>query len=296
MRWIIVFVFLMVFATGCKSQPGVTFKTAKNSNSLLWEITGKDLRNPSFLFGTFHLLCKDDIHFSKQLREAVETSKEVYMELDLDDPSTMLGGLLYMNMKDGKKLADLYTAEEYRRLQNYFSDSLGVPLSLLQSAKPYMLVALLYPKMMNCSSASGVEEELVTIAKADKKEIKGLETVQFQASLFDSIPYKLQAKELLNNIDSFSFYKNQFQQMVELYKNQQLDSMENMVLKSDFGSDKYDDMLLKDRNLKWVSKLNGIMKKESVFVAVGAGHLTGPYGLISLFKKEGYKVVPLVNK
>ena len=120
--------------------------------------------------------------------------------------------------------------------------------------------------------------------------------MQFQASVFDSIPYEWQAKELLKNIDSFSVYKNEFDEMVHLYKNQELDSMQTMVGASEFGSDKYEDLLLNDRNKKWVKELNDIMKTESIFIAVGAGHLSGDNGLINLLKKEGYQVEPLLNK
>ena len=281
---------------GCKAQQNQSFVKQKNDNTLLWEVSGNGLKKPSFLFGTFHLLCKDDIHFSDQLKKAMKASDEIYMELDMDDPSIMLSGMLYMNMKDGKKLEDLYTPEEYKRLQNYFADTLKMPIMLLQSAKPYFLVALLYPRMMNCPSPSGVEEELVKIAKADKKEIKGLETMQFQASVFDSIPYEWQAKELLKSIDSFSVTKEEFITMLGFYKNQQMDSLKNMIGKSEFGSDKYDDLLLKNRNKNWVGQLKEIMKKESVFVAVGTGHLVGDFGLINLLRKEGYKVEPLENK
>jgi hypothetical protein len=150
--------------------------------------------------------------------------------------------------------------------------------------------------MMNCSNPSGVEEELMKIAKEDKKGIKGLETMQFQASVFDSIPYEWQAKELLKNIDSFSVYKDEFDTMLDFYKNQQMDSLKTMVGKSEFGSDKYDDLLLKNRNKNWVKQLKEIMKNKSVFVAVGAGHLVGDAGLINLLKKAGYKLVPLENK
>lgn len=281
---------------GCHAQKETSFVKQKSANTLLWEISGNGLQKPSFLFGTFHLLCPDDIHFSEQLKNAVNQSDEIYMELDMDDPSTLMEGMLYMNMKDGKTLADLYTPEEYKKLQTYFSDSLKTPLMLLERAKPYFLVALLYPKMMNCLTPAGVEEELLKVAKQDKKEIKGLETIQFQASVFDSIPYEWQAKELLKNIDSFAFYKQEFADMVRLYKNQQLDSMQNLAGASEFGSDKYEDLLLNDRNRKWVKKLKDIMKTESVFVAVGAGHLTGDNGLIHLLQKEGYKVDPLLNK
>ena len=288
--------FLICFGVaGCNAQKEYSFARQKNNNTLLWRVSGNGLQHPSFLFGTFHLMCKGDIYFSAQLKEAIKASDEIYMELDMDDPSTLLSGMFYMNMKDGKKLSDLYTPEEYKKLQTYFTDSLNMPMMLLQSTKPYFLVALLYPKMINCPTPAGVEEELLQIAKENKKEIKGLETMQFQASVFDSIPYEWQAKELLKSIDSFSVYKKEFDEMMILYKNQQLDSMQNMLVKSDFGMEKYEDLLLNDRNKKWVKKLKEIMKNESVFVAVGAGHLTGEYGLLSLLKNEGFTVEPLVN-
>ncbi len=296
MKWIIAgFLFCCCFAA-CKAQSEYSFIVQKDNKTLLWEISGNGLSQPSFLFGTFHLLCKEDINFSKQLLQAIKTSNEMYMELDMDDPSTLLSGMLFMNMKDGKKLEDLYSPEEFQRVQKYFADTLHAPLMLFQKTKPYFLVALLYPGMMNCSSPAGVEEELLKIAKENKKEIQGLETMQFQASVFDSIPYEWQAKELLKNIDSFSVYKKEFDDMVDLYKDQNLDSMQAMLLKSEFGSDKYEDLLLKNRNRNWVAQLKKIMKKESVFVAVGAGHLTGDDGLINLMRKEGYKVEPLVNQ
>ncbi|MEO9023247.1 MAG: TraB/GumN family protein [Ginsengibacter sp.] len=296
MKYLLFYSLSTILIIGCKAQSEQHFVKQKDSNTLLWEVSGHGLEKPSFLFGTFHLLCKEDIHFSDQLKRAMKSSNEIYMEMDMDDPSIMLSGMMYMNMKDGKKLEDLYTPDEYKRLKDYFSDTLKMPIMLLQSAKPYFLVALLYPRMMNCSNPSGVEEELVKIAKEDKKEIRGLETMQFQASVFDSIPYEWQAKELLKNIDSFSVYKNEFETMLSFYKDQQMDSLKNMLGKSEFGSDKYDDLLLNNRNKNWVGQLNQIMKKGSVFVAVGAGHLVGDKGLINLLKKEGYKVEPLVNK
>ena len=296
MKKMIFYGLLMTLFFGCKAQKVPSFVQNANGNTLLWEVSGKGLDKPSFLFGTFHLLCKQDIHFSDQLKKAFNYSDEIYMELDMDDPSTMLGGMLYMNMRGDTTLSDLYTAQEYTRLKKYFSDTLKMPLTLLQKAKPYFLVALLYPRMMNCSSPAGVEEELVKLAKDDKKDIQGLETMQFQASVFDSIPYEWQAKELLKNIDSFSVNKQEFGAMVDFYKKQEMDSIKTMLGKSEFGSDKYDDLLLNDRNKKWVKKLDTIMKKESVFVAVGAGHLVGDQGLISLLRNQGYKVTPLGNK
>lgn len=279
----------------CNGQKTVKLLENNNDNTLLWEVTGNGLSKPSYLFGTFHLLCKEDIHFSDQLKTALNRCDTVYMELKMDDPAVMMGGIIFMTMKDGKTLKDFYTPAEYEKLEAFFKDSLKMPLMMFQRMKPYFLVSLFYPKMMTCNSPSGVEMELMKLIREEKKEIKGLETIQFQASVFDSIPYSWQAKELMKNIDSLYEMKAEFRKMVQLYKNQQLNSLAELMNESEFSDDKYGKILLTNRNVNWANKLNSIMKNSSVFVAVGTGHLPGKTGLISLLREKGYKVVPLKN-
>lgn len=288
---------LSAFFLSCKAQPKqAPLVSNADSNTLLWEVSGNGLQQNSYLFGTFHLMCKGDILISNQLKTAISNSGKVYMELDMDDPAMLMGGLMMMNMKGGKKLKDLYSQNEYTKLAAFFKDSLHTPLSFMENTKPYFLVAMLYPKMMPCKTVSGVEEELMKVTKAQQKEIKGLETMEFQAAVFDSIPYEEQARELLKSIDSMYVYAKYFDTMVNVYKNQQLTAMQELFNKSEFGMEEHQDILLDDRNKKWVVQLKGIMKKEPVFVAVGAGHLVGNMGLISLLKKEGYTLRPLLNK
>lgn len=292
MKHILGLVFLFSIGIGCTTTK---LNLNKDNNTVLWQVSGNGLQKPSYLYGTFHLMCKDDIHFSNQMIEAIKRSDKLYMEMDMDDPNVMLSGMLYMNMKDGKKLEDLYSPKDFTRIKNYFNDSLKMPILFFQKAKPFFLSALFYPKMMNCDSPTGIEQEILVLAKDNKKEIEGLETMKFQASVFDSIPYEWQAKELLKSIDSFSVNKKEFEKMVIVYKNQRLDSMGIMLKSSELGGGKYDDILLNNRNHNWVNQLKTIIKKESVFVAVGAGHLIGKQGLIELLRKEGYKVQPLEN-
>ncbi|MCW3090894.1 MAG: TraB/GumN family protein [Ferruginibacter sp.] len=287
----------MFFFCSCNAQsiqPGL--KMNSDDNSLLWEVSGKGLARPSYLFGTFHLMCKDDIQFSSQLKTALSNSSLMYMEMDMDDPAMLLGGLMMMNMKDGKKLQDLYTMAEYQKIEAFFKDSLGTPFSFMQRIKPFFLVAMLYPKMMPCKTISGVEEELMKLAKEQKKEIKGLETMEFQSAVFDSIPYEEQAKELLKSIDSLPAYKKYFDTMIHVYKSQRLSEIENLFKDTEFGMENHQDLLLNDRNKNWVAQLKTIMPAESVFVAVGAGHLVGKEGLINLLRKEGYTLKPVLNK
>jgi uncharacterized protein YbaP (TraB family) len=287
--------FLFLFQN-CHSQPEVKLSSNKNDNTLLWEISGKDLKKPSYLFGTFHMMCKDDIKFSDNLHAAIKNAAEVYFEMDLDDPSNTLGALFFMNMKDGQTLKDLYTEKDYQRIQSYFKDSLNMSLTMFQKMKPSFLEAFLYPKMMPCKNLSGVEQELLKIAAKDKKEIKGFETIAFQASVFDSIPYEVQAKSLLNTIDSIDLYKVYFDSMLHMYQLQQIGTMESMFTKSEFGLKDGLNILLDKRNKNWVDQLKTILPVNTIFMAVGAGHLVGKNGLIELLRKEGYTLQPLLNK
>jgi uncharacterized protein len=288
---------LALLLNSCTAQNNrITLKTNDNDNTLLWEISGKQLTAPSYLFGTFHLICKDDIPFGAQLNNAIKSTDEMYMEMDMDDPATMMGGLLLMNMRDDSTLKKLYKEEEYKKIESFFNDSLHMPLAMFQKMKPFFLMAMLYPKMLPCKTMSGVETELMTLAKENKKEIKGFETMAFQAAVFDSIPYTQQAKELLKTIDSLETYKKYFDTMVRVYKSQQLNKIEELFSKSEFGMQDNQDILLDNRNKNWVNQLNAILKKQSVFIAVGAGHLVGNMGLINLLRKEGYTLRPIDNK
>jgi uncharacterized protein len=290
------FLGLMFWISNAKAQADPSLKSNADNNSLLWQISGNNLTSPSYLLGTFHLLCKDDIHFSEPLKQALANSREVYLELDLDDPATLMGGLMLMNMKGGKKLKDLYTETEYKRLSTFFKDSLQTPIGIFQQMKPEFLVALLYPKMMPCNTSSSVEESIMQLAKAGGKEIKGLETMAFQASVFDSIPYEKQAEELLRTIDSLEQSKIYFGLMLDAYKEQRLDKIESIISDPAYGETENQDLLLDNRNKNWIGQLKEIMKKGSVFTAVGAGHLVGKNGLIALLKVAGYTVRPLLNK
>ncbi|MBK8520904.1 MAG: TraB/GumN family protein [Chitinophagaceae bacterium] len=103
-------------------------------------------------------------------KQAINNSLEIYLELDLDDPATVMGALMLMNMKDGKKLKDLYTADQYKRVSDFFKDSLKTQISLFQRMKPEFLIALLYPKMMPCNAAGSVEESVMQLVQDAGKE------------------------------------------------------------------------------------------------------------------------------
>jgi uncharacterized protein YbaP (TraB family) len=267
-----------------------------DARTMLWELSGPGIKQASFLYGTFHLMCPGDIRVSSALRSVCRQVDRIYMELDMDDPSAMLGMMAEMNMKDGKRLSDLLPEKEYDRLSVFFRDSLKMPFAMLQTAKPMILASLMYPKLSGCNASAGMETAIMKLAKENKKEIRGLETFAFQAALFDSIPYEEQARELMQMVDSMTQQKKNFDTMTAIYLRQDLDGLASLIEKPEYGLMQQQDLLLGQRNRNWVEQLKVLLPKERVLVAVGAGHLTGPDGLISLLRKEGYRVRAIKNR
>jgi uncharacterized protein len=265
-------------------------------NTLLWKISGNGLTRSSYLYGTMHVLCAEDATVSDSLKLAIKYSDQIYFELDMDNMGEMLGAMKYLRMNDGKKLSELLTKEEYAKVETYFkNNAVPLPLTMMNRFKPYFISSLIGEQMMTCSQKNGMEELIMRESRQYKKEIKGLETTEFQASIFDSIPYEKQAKDLVNYIDSIDSYKQVTLEMVDVYRQQNLDRMDSLMHKSDPGMDEYMDILLYGRNRHWVEQMPAIMKGKCILFAVGAGHLPGEQGVINLLRKRGYKVTPMGN-
>lgn len=56
--------------------------SAQNSESLLWKISGNGLSQPSYLYGTIHLICKKDMIISNAFNRAFDRAEVVYIEMD----------------------------------------------------------------------------------------------------------------------------------------------------------------------------------------------------------------------
>lgn len=272
-------------------------KTDKSPKTLLWEISGNGLREPSYLFGTMHILCADEASLSDNLRSVISRARKIYFEIDMDDMTEMMGALKYVKMNDGVKLSDLLTKDEYARVEAYFKKSkTPMPLSMLNRFKPMFVSSLLGEQQMDCPQKEGMEQLIMKEASKKDKTIMGLESVQFQATLFDSIPYETQAKDLLSYIDSVDNYRKSTAEMVAVYKQQDLEKLDSMVRKSDPSMNSYMDLLLYSRNRRWVQQMPNIMMEGTLLFAVGAGHLPGDQGVINLLRKRGFTVKPVPNE
>jgi uncharacterized protein YbaP (TraB family) len=267
-------------------------------NTLLWRISGKNLSKPSYLFGTIHMLCADDIQLSDSLKGAIAKTDRVYLELDMDNLAEMMSVLQKMKMQNDTTLSDLLSTNEYQQVKTFFKDhSSSIPFSILETYKPLLASSLLMQGTVTCSNPIAMEQLIMADAKAEGKQIKGLETMAFQLSIFDSIPYSKQAKQLVKYVQTYNDQKDSvdFEELTRAYKQQDLKKLEEITSRDDMGIDNFASLLLYNRNINWVGQLENLMSDESLTVAVGAGHLVGEKGLISLLRKKGYVVEPVAN-
>src|SRR5688500_11553011 len=82
-------------ATKSKPAPATAKIIKQGDNTLLWEISGMGITEPSYLYGTMHIVCEEDAKMSEGLKNAIAKSKQVFFEIDMDDMEEMMGMIKY---------------------------------------------------------------------------------------------------------------------------------------------------------------------------------------------------------
>lgn len=289
-----------------------TFAQDPLTTGLLWRIDAPDVPAPSYLFGTIHLIDAEDFLLSDSLMAALNRVDEVYFEIDpgaMQDPMAMMPLIQSAMMPAGETLKDYVTDEEYARIGTHFQE-MGLPMMFLERIKPMFLsiLAATDPGDMQGMMGGGnpmegmqgedakiksYELELSAIADQLEKPVKGLETMAFQMSLFDSIPYDAQAKMLVDAVDHPDTEEDALSAITEVYVAGDIDAVYAMSVDEEGGVAGYEAMLLTNRNRNWVAPIKESVAERPSLFAVGAGHLGGPEGVVKLLRAEGYTLTPI---
>jgi uncharacterized protein YbaP (TraB family) len=263
-----------------------------NNKSLLWKISSKEMKQPSYLFGTIHLICPGDYVWTPAMQRALASSKEVCFEMDMDDPGVMMQVAASMGNNGGKKLSEYYNDLQYKKVLSFFSDSIGISPAMVEQLRPVALQTIATARLVNCPVPVSYETNILTEAQKGDKYITGLEEVSEQAMLLTSIPEETVIKDLNDIMANYTSKRMEYQQLVNLYKKQDLPALYETIQQSVTTEDNID-AFLNNRNAKWISSMIEKMDQQPVFFAVGAGHLWGENGLISLLRNAGYTVTPV---
>ena len=278
----------------CKNKNSLS--TTSDGKSLLWEISGNGNSKPSYFFGTMHLMCAEDAELTETVKFLIREVDQIYLEVDMDNASELLTGILDLRSKTGKSLQAVLPPEDYNKVKSFFEKyQPEIPFSVLELQPPLMISSSLFELLLPCKEKNGVDLKIIDEAYKQKKPTKGLETIAFQSSIFDSIPYEDQAKDLVKSINSLEKNRKAINEMISVYKDQDIDKLYSLSVSEESIASSYMDLLLYKRNRNWISQFASIAKDSSTLFAVGAGHLGGEKGVLNLLKNEGYTVRPLLN-
>src|SRR4051812_2331117 len=112
--------------------------------TLLWQVSGKGITKPSYLFGTIHLMCSGDLVVPPVIKAKFNTVAALYLEIDMDDPDMMKEMMAGMQMKDTATLEKLMGAR-FDSVNTIFQSTTGMPLKMLNTAKPLLIMSMVYP-------------------------------------------------------------------------------------------------------------------------------------------------------
>jgi uncharacterized protein YbaP (TraB family) len=274
----------------------------KTENALLWKIQDKNSKHVSYILGTYHLVNNEFLTQIAGCEKALKKTKAVMGEMEVT-PEVAASMMPYMLMTEGS-LADLFTPEQYDSINTTLMSKLGMPITLFGKMKPigiYMLFST--SEMKNTDIVidyKGVPMDLYVQneAKKNKKPVLALETIEEQSELlFNSTSLKEQAEMLMEYIRKGEQVSNtkDIARMNTCYKSQDLNCLDSLMKSTGYSSIE-SDLLLKNRNTRWIAPIKKAISEQSCFIAVGALHLAGDDGLVALLRKEGYLIIPVKSE
>jgi uncharacterized protein YbaP (TraB family) len=283
---------LILFFTSCSAQPSVQKNTA---NSLLWEISGKGLAEPSYVYGTIHLICKEDFNLSESVKQTFQSSKQVFLEMDMDDPTLQVSMMQKMQLPAGETLKNKLGDANYKKLDSFMKREMSMSVVLFDRFKPMMVMSLLTQKLLPCTTMESFEMTFVKMAREQKKELLGLERLEDQIAVFEAIPDSFEIKSIMSIVNDFEGQQKEYTRMAAIYRTENIDSLYRTTTESPEMMNSQE-VLLDRRNRNWIPVMELAMKQNSTFFAVGAAHLAGSMGVLELLRKQGYTVRPVRSK
>lgn len=272
----------------------LAFTQQKWPNTLLWRISGKGLQKPSYLYGTMHLQDKRLFQFSDSLYTALEQVEGFALEIDFNEFMDSIFSASFRNaeermLEDGeevkidKKKIDK-SVDSILKMLNIKSDK--ITKKDLKKIREYRTNKLLQQGEM----PTIVDGYLYGLAWRHNKWIGGIEDVSDQLHLRDELGGDLSPEEVFQ---PEKVLRQSLEEMISIYIKKDLQSLADYI-DGKYSKD-YVEKLLTQRNKKMARRMDSLSKLRTMFFAVGAAHLPGDEGVISLLRKKGFMVEPVFS-
>ena len=252
-----------------------------------------------YLVGSVHMLTSDFYPLAPSLDVAFKDSDLLVEEANLSEmlsPNTQFA-MLSRGMLPAGTTLDKVLSPATLALINKHSGALGMPLDALKQFKPWFLAMTLEAaewQKAGFDAELGLDKHFFDRAQTESKSIQGLETTDFQISLFDGMTADQQDRFLAETLKSIDTETASVGKLASAWKAGDVAGVERLVL-ADVKSDPVVyDRLLVARNRTWLPKIEALFSRpRHAFVVVGAAHLVGPDGVVAMLRARGYQVVQL---
>jgi len=279
-------VFLLFFIVQLSAQ--------QKYQSLLWKISGNNLKKDSYLYGTMHVSSKVAFRLDDVFYKSLVSSDVVALE---SDPTTWLSN----SYEDMNSRGSYYGSYNNRTnfYENLFKMNFPNDLAIRSFIRfdNSIINGYLYRKN---SRTDNFEEEtyldmfIYQAGKKQEKQIVGLEDFKESRYLTTKASYNPAKKKLDVWLRKKYKESSRFILTEDAYRNRNLDLLDSIGEASNTAH--FRRYMLYERNANMVSVLDSLMQQKSVFSGVGAAHLPGPQGMIEMLRVKGYTVTPLKSK
>ena len=299
---ILLFICSAAFVNGETSR----FTSDTFPHSLLWRVSGNGLKECSYLFGTFH--SRDDRVFrlDDSVRYALVSCRIFSPELEMDS-LTVPNVLSMMYLDSGKKINDYVSSAQYDSLNSFFLENMNAGITLYSRIKPFFLLMIMAeaktrhvqfdhpPKKKQRDKFLDIWLE--ELAHRYRLKVIPIEQPEEQMAALDSIPLPVQISMMMKIVSPKPGLNEESAQetMIKHYMDQDINFLAHLDTLGSF-TDGMMSAIITTRNHHFADRLELQMKSNSVFAAFGAGHLPGDEGVISLLRKKGYSVEPVMPR
>lgn len=273
--------------------------SAKPSTPALWRVSDAD--NSLYLLGSFHALKPGDYPLSQTVTDAYADAELLVFEIapeQLQSPDLETQMLQAATLPANQSLQGMLPEKTWLSLLQWQKLNPDKPLASLQRLKPWyaaLIIANTQSKSQGFEPALGLDQHFMSQAKSVRKPSIGLEQMQQQIALFNSMKPAAQLELLQEALqDSGKPRNSELEQLRVLWKAGDARELEKITVTK--MKKEYPELYRSinvERNQAWLPQLRRLLDEErenDAMVVVGALHLLGPDGLVQQLQAKGYKV------
>ncbi len=266
---------------------------SRSTKSFIWKVQSGP--RVMYLAGSVHALSPDVYPLSPAFEQAFAASDTLVEEIDLGTGLLSLGPMLLSKamFQDGRTFDKVVSKETHDLV---IARLKGLPMAgeLIRPMKVWMVMLTLSAMQIQqagLNPALGLDQHFFDRAKEAGKTVIGLETAESQIDRFDTMPEALQEQMLRSTLEEIDTQNKELASIVGAWRRGDAATLARDMIR---GLQKYPlayQSLIVERNNNWMPQLEQCLTRTTpCMVVVGAAHLVGPDGLLTLLQRKGYKV------